>query len=281
MARNLEIPQETQENVPAEQDTQAESTTESVPTLTAEEIADIQRKREEMRAASKQEMDQARRKLEKIFNDNGNIETGESDEYGDRLSDYLTGMRPEDPRMPERLVNDHYMLREKYHLPDEKMADQDMPEYERRLKEIAKKAGVKIKGTDEAGKFFKEYPMAGAAHFEETKEIAVNIDRSSAGSYRSSLDSLEHEVIHALQNKNTPDMPIEAMEYEAYIAANLNVKAIQEESPDRTEGIRAIFQYAIGSSIENWYKEESSKQGMEIKPVWNNKEYFLKRDEKK
>src|SRR3989338_11711939 len=81
-----------------------------------------------------------------------------------RLCEYLTGMKPDLPGMPERLKTDQDILRAKYRLPPMNLPP---AEFERALMQIAQDLGVKLRTESECGKFFEENPFAGAVHFED------------------------------------------------------------------------------------------------------------------
>src|SRR3990167_6058879 len=68
-----------------------------------------------------------------------------------RLSEYITGMRPDDPRMVDRLIQDQNILRSKYRLPAREVQVVSPSEYERTLRARAKKIGVAIRDKLECG----------------------------------------------------------------------------------------------------------------------------------
>lgn len=190
--------------------------------------------------------------------------------FSSRLSEYLTGMKPEDPAMLERLSSDQEIIRAKYNLPTWGLPP---AEFERSLMQIAHSLGVRIQPKSECGKFFEENPFAGAVHFGDGK-IGIDIDRADINTYLKSLGVLEHELIHAIQNHKSRSMPIELMEYEAYVSG-ANIEYLKN-NPDAINAI--LFNFLIGSSVNIYYKLESEERGEKVAPVWNNPEYFLKKD---
>lgn len=183
------------------------------------------------------------------------------DEFATKLSEHLIGMKIDDPQIVERLVEDQKVIRAKYGLP----SVDSMPspsEYERLLRNIAEDLGAEIKSTDEFGKFFDE-SHAGGVYFEDQNKIGVDINYATRESYIRSINVLEHELIHALQHRNSPRMPIELMEYEAYIAGGNN-----EALRDDPELVDFVFRYLIGNSVSHWYSFESKKRGEDISPAW-------------
>ena len=191
--------------------------------------------------------------------------------FSSRLSEYLTGMKPEDPRMVERLATDQEIIRGKYNLPSRKLPP---AEFERAMMQMVKSLGVKIKSKSECGKFFEENPFAGAVHFGESKQIGMDMDRTDREAYFRSLGTLEHELVHAIQQSKSASMPIELMEYEAYVAG-VNMEYLRA-NPEAIND--ALFNFFIGVSVNTHYHLESEKKGARVSPVWDNPEYFLKLD---
>jgi hypothetical protein len=198
-------------------------------------------------------------------------ESRENQSFGSRLAEYITGMRPDNPEIIPRLIEDRQKIRAKYGLPAERW-NSNPDEYERFLKGIAKRLGVKIRATSDCGGFFEEYPIAGGVSFGSKKEIGTDIDKTTIDTHKESLAMLEHELIHAMQNVHSPRMPTEIREYEAYVAG-FNVKALAEQMG--IEGVEMLFTYFIGSSVQVNYEARSKKEKMEIVPEWNNAEYFI------
>ncbi|MEI6553922.1 MAG: hypothetical protein WCO09_05135 [bacterium] len=195
----------------------------------------------------------------------------------ERLAEYITGMRFDNPDIVERLITDQKIFRAKYHLP---LTTEGfgITNYDRFLRRIAKENDVLIKNTSDCGIFFTENSNAGGVYFKETNQIGVDIDDANYESYGKSLSVMQHELIHALQRKYYPRMPIEIREYEAYIACG-NFDSLKDYSG--AQGVLSIFfsNYLLGS-INHWYKEESDKKGAEVKPEWDSPYYFLEKIDK-
>ncbi|MFA6416557.1 MAG: hypothetical protein WCW56_03745 [Candidatus Paceibacterota bacterium] len=119
------------------------------------------------------------------------------------------------------------------------------------------------------GQYFYDDSIASAAFFEERNNIGIDIKKQTLDSYTGSLGELEHEVIHAIQQKESQSMPIELREYEAYIAG-ANVDYLQENP----EVIKMLFQHMVGGSVSSWYQEEGTR------PKWDNPIFFLKNIDK-
>lgn len=191
-----------------------------------------------------------------------------------RLAEYITGKSLEDPQLIDRLTEDHKRIRAKYNLPDRRSITYNPSEYERFLRNIAQSIGVEIKEQSECGTYFEEAFGVNAVYFSDTKNIGLDIDKQTREAYMVSLNSLEHEVIHALQGSNDLNtMPIELMEYEAYIAGG-NMQALKE-SPEVAE---VLFSFLIGGSVQLWYSDMNKSKGLKIEPEWNKADYFLKKD---
>lgn len=178
-----------------------------------------------------------------------------------QLAPYVTGLSLNDPLLAERMIEDGHRLRAKYGLPNRE-AMTDPHEYERRLRAIADSLDVPVRGAFECGTFFTENPSAAAVYFEEVRKIGVPIDRSTRQRYGRSLVNLEHEIVHAVQWKESPRMSPEEMEYEAYVACGRN--EILRGNPVT---VRAVFSL-IGASVNHWYKDQSEKEGRKIVPAW-------------
>ena len=184
------------------------------------------------------------------------------EDFATKLSEHIVGLKIDDPTLPDRIIEDQKVIRTKYSLPSLESRS-NLTEYERSLLEIAKSTGVIIKSKSECGKFFEDYPYAGGVHFGEEKKVGVDINRTSFESYAKSLVILEHELIHALQKKHSPQMPIELMEYEAYIAGGNNTYI--KEHPQIA---RLVFDSLIGASVRHWYNQTSEERGEEVTPTW-------------
>jgi hypothetical protein len=191
--------------------------------------------------------------------------------YGSRLVEHITGMRPDNPLMADRLVIDQKIIRAKYQLPNRGYRFYNSGDYEIYLRNLATTNGVRVKEASECGNFFEKTPMAGGVYFSENKAIGVDMDKSSDKKYITALGTLEHECIHSLQDKYFKGMPIEVQEYEAYVAA-YNTEYLKQ-NPD---AIELVMSFGIGGSVKNWYREESENRGEEVKPEWDNEEYFLR-----
>ena len=202
---------------------------------------------------------------------NEQIEFRRTQEFSSRLAEYITGLRPEDPRIIERLIEDQKIIRARYGLP-QTTEIRKPSEYERFLKDVAHREGVRIKEKSECGDFFEKNRVADAVHFGGEKKIGVDIDKTDVDTYNASLVKLEHELIHALQHSKSPNMPIELMEYEAYVAGG-NMDVLKENQ----RAVELLFSYLIGGSVLFWYSSQSKQSQTKVEPQWNNPDYFLEK----
>lgn len=201
-----------------------------------------------------------------LKSNNETIETPES--YGSKLCEYLTGLKISDPAIVERLEEDQLRIRTKYSLPTREKLQTVPREYEEDLRALARLYSVKIRGKDDIEGFFAAHPNASGAHFQELKSVFLDLETDTIQNYKGSLNILEHELIHAMQTEHSPGMPIEVMEYEAYVA-NANLSHLNELSPEeRPETIDVFFDYLVGASVSHWYQEEAEKKGAERKDQW-------------
>ena len=191
-----------------------------------------------------------------------------------RLIEYITGVRLNDPNLPERLLSDQQTIRGKYNLPPQEIRFELPGEYEKILHEIARTHKIQIDSKSECGSFFTESPIAGGVFFDQDKKVGVDVDRTNQMSYAKGLGTLEHELIHGLQHEYSPRMPIELMEYEAYIAGAKFDHLQDMDETERIESLEAFIGFTIGASVNHWYSNVSEARGKEERPVWDDPEYF-------
>jgi len=199
------------------------------------------------------------------------IESRKKQSSADRLCEYITGLRIADPILPARIIEDQKVIRNKYNLPDRDLVFDSPSKYEDSLRKIAEENDVFIKEISACGSFSKEYPCVGGVSLIDNNAVGVNIDRSNESIYAESILILEHELIHSLQHKHQPAMPIEQAEYEAYIA-NINPEAVKNAG---AEGLEIYFGFFIRGSVDIFYRSVSNERNEVVMPVWDNPEYFL------
>ena len=173
----------------------------------------------------------------------------ETTSEGKRLAKYITGLSPDDPEMPERLINDHQIIRQKYKLPSRDAKFTNPSEYEHELRRIAKENDIDLRSKVEYSRFFEEY-SAGAFHdtnIGRGNTVVADINRNEELSkYFGSLPDLEHELIHGLQEEYSPGMPIELREYEAYVGT-ISIKRLVQNKDDIE---KILFGYFIKNSVD-------------------------------
>ncbi len=188
----------------------------------------------------------------------------------DRMVEYITGLSLDSSELLDRMEEDQVRVREKYGLPSRDYKFDNPAEYERYLRGLAEFNGIEIRSKSDCGKFFEKNTMAGAAYFGNSKSIGVGIEKNDMKKYFEGITSLEHETIHSLQSKFYPEMPIEVMEYEAYVA-NWNIDYLRSNK----DTVGVVFSFGVGGSVGYWYKEQSEVLGEVVQPIWDSPEYFL------
>lgn len=193
-----------------------------------------------------------------------------------KLAEYITGIRPYNPKMSKLLTLEQKRLRGKYSLPPIDWVLDNPTEYERFLKEKAKKNRTRIRNCLDCSYYFKKNLSTEGVFFPHSNTIGVDMYRTyrtDSKNYFTSIETLEHEVIHSLQEIKYPRMPIEIFEYEAYVASE-NFKEGDENE---------IF-VDILKNVEGCYEKVNEQMGENssetIVPEWRNPEYFLRNVDK-
>lgn len=194
----------------------------------------------------------------------------------ERLIEYVTGIRLDNPEIGDRLTLDRKIIREKYHLPAKRG---NLADYERFLKNLAKENNVVIRSKSDCGNFFDNYPEANGVYFREVNQVGVDIDKTTAESYTDDIITLEHELIHAIQRRYYPRMPSEIREYEAYVL-RINIEIIREYFDDLESPLFTLLAAPLLGSVRHSYEEMSKKEGKNINPEWDNPYYFLEKVDK-
>lgn len=191
-----------------------------------------------------------------------------------RLVEYITGFNQDTPSetIIDKIEKDQKIIREKYGLPSLEYVKENLSEHERYLRKLAEENKVQIREKSDCGKYFGEDINCSANFFEKEGRIGTTINKTSYEEYMKSIDSLEHEIIHSCQIIKFPKMTIEQMEYEAYVAG-VDTNSLYEGFSN--QNVSRFFR-KIESSVKAWYEEKSEGKPVEIKPVWDNPEYFLK-----
>ena len=189
----------------------------------------------------------------------------------DRITEYITGFHLDNPELFNKMEDDQARVRARYGLLTRDYKYENRGEYERYLRELAEVNGVDIRSRSDCGNFFEKNTMAGGVSLDYQSILGIDMVKENSESYTRSLNTFEHELIHALQDKYYPSMPIEVKEYEAYVA-NWNIDRLRSD----VEVLKTAFEMGVSSSVGQWYREQSESAGKNIAPVWKNPEYFLK-----
>lgn len=187
-----------------------------------------------------------------LIDRSGFVPRGGSKNIGGDLSEYITGIRcDENPeKMALRLKWDHQRLKIKYALPPQSEKYNNPKEYLEKLKEIAEERDIKIFGPEQYQDRYHEEPKEG---FTDDIDgiIYVTPDKNDlVTAYR-----IEHEIVHAMQVKNSDmrnERPVEEMEYEAYVVANLSLINLDK---DPVGTFDHIFALGLIGSCRSWYKK--------------------------
>lgn len=171
---------------------------------------------------------------------------------GGNLSEYITGINCyENPEiMSVRLKWDHQRLKIKYGLPSQVEKYGNPKEYIEKLRQIAKEKEIKIFGPEEyLDRYHKELTEGssddedGIVYVKESENELVTASR------------IEHEMVHAMQIKNNDikkGRPVEEMEYETYVVANLNLNNLEKDPIGTFDYIIAL---GLIRSCRNWYQK--------------------------
>ncbi len=172
------------------------------------------------------------------------------------LAEHITGLNPvlEPEQLAARIIDDAAIFRSRYNLPPLEMRIQDPVEYMRRLRQIAAREGIAIRPFHEYEDFFNQN-SAGGVYNSVLNQIVVkpstNPDLLTA--LRTDAFLLEHELIHGLQNSYYPSMPIELMEYEAYLS-NLSPNFLDSLSSDPYKASNPFYRTLY--STQWWYENK-------------------------
>lgn len=188
-----------------------------------------------------------------------------------RLAEYITGLRPDDPRMEERIIQDQRIIRAKYHLPTREerlhyLFDDSMENYEKMLFQRAEEIGYSVENNPHHKLF--EVLEAEGIHDGYNKRIIAKTNKRDKKSFIKHVITLEHELIHALQPEN---MPTELREYEAHVGTRSIENFFTDDPVKNTRMIEnGLFGTYIGGSVASWYRQDGTKS------VFNNPDWFLK-----
>jgi hypothetical protein len=213
---------------------------EKMPSFENEDIAHTEASPEQVGESVPDYAEVINNRIESFFRDTAN-----------NLSEKILGMKVDNPEIINRLVEDQKVIRAKYGLPDLD-ARESLGDYENYLRNRVSELGVTIEEESGCGKFFEEFRQAGGVFMDNERKIGVNIKKDDVQEYARSLNTLEHELIHAIQNIRYPSMPIELMEYEAYVAGG-NMGVLRED----TEIVEVLFGLLIEGSVRHWYEEKN------------------------
>lgn len=127
----------------------------------------------------------------------------------------------EPQKVLQQLSKDHIEVSKRYGIPLFLDSNSEFKVWSKSLKSFAENNGAEVVFVDK-----KVLSMRGmsAGYDEERKKIAIeeiNLDKCSEGEALIWGSKFSHELVHHMQGKINPDMPIERSEYEAYVVSNL------------------------------------------------------------
>ena len=171
---------------------------------------------------------------------------------GRNLSEYITGIDCyENPEtMSARLKWDHQRLKIKYGLPNQVEKYENPGKYIEKLRQIAEEKEIKIFGPLEYLDRYQKELTEGSTDDGDGIIYVKEDENDLVTAFR-----IEHEMVHAMQVENNDikkGRPIEEMEYEAYVVANLNLKNLDK---DPIGTFDYIFVLGLIRSCQDWYKK--------------------------
>jgi hypothetical protein len=183
-----------------------------------------------------------------------------------RLAENLTGFRPDNPKIIDLLVPEAEKIRDKYGLPNPTLMIINQKKYHNLLNNYIKENNIQIFHASGNEQFFVDNPNFPGAFFPETNSIVVNQDffDDSPGHDKTMLFVLlAHEITHAKQFENEPNMSIEQKEYEANMAS-LPIEYLYstKEKEEKLNIVKDMFS-TINESVEL-----CDKQGEEVTREW-------------
>lgn len=161
-------------------------------------------------------------------------------------------------QLPTFLSEKRSELRVKYDIPDRQPVLDGKETLEEYYEKLLLLAGEKEIGVV---RDFEEYaqkhhlPEGANACFGDDTDNKIHIIKDFNPNDVPDIKSLEHELVHALQYKNEPGMPIEQKEFEAYLVADGLDYIFQNPS------LRDIFFSLIKSSVDSYKKFAISTEG--------------------
>ena len=161
-------------------------------------------------------------------------------------------------QLPTFLSEKRSELRVKYGMPDRQPVldgKEKLEEYHEKLLLLAGEKEIGVASDFE--EYAQKHHLPGGANacFGDDTDNKIHIIKDFNPNDVPDVKSLEHELVHALQYKNEPGMPIEQKEFEAYLVADGLDYIFQNPS------LRDIFFSLIKSSVDSYKKFAISTEG--------------------
>lgn len=186
---------------------------------------------------------------------------GESPES--RLCKELLGQDyEEDPESVfDKMNADRKEIAQKYSIPLLFEQGQDYKKYAQELVDFASRENIPVLYVD-SSRLESEGAAAGRTSSGDIAVPKIDFDKSTTSQIYNWSVRLGHELIHALQERKEPNMPIEKAEYEAYVATYLpTAYAIASKEVGGVKGYLMYFRAVDnvldlikGSSLYNYKK---------------------------
>jgi hypothetical protein len=169
----------------------------------------------------------------------------------------VTGGKYSDINDPEFIlagINDNQIIRQKYGLPSQLLQNNSPEEYIYALTRQSEESGIPVMDIRNFEAYRRDNPNAGAffspggtSNLGSDAFIAINPSKEEI---YLQAGELSHEYIHSQQNIRYPGMPIEVMEYEAYVG-QMRYPANLLEGKNRD----FLMGWRISGSATSFYKE--------------------------
>jgi len=158
-------------------------------------------------------------------------------------------------RVVGKMIADRKKILQNYGLPLSE-AYTDKREYARELMEIAESRGVRVRYVDK--KKLENAGLGGGIKSDGTLVVPrIDLSDESQGGALNWSVRYAHELIHAFQMVKSPDMPIENMEYESYVATYLPTAVSLVATDHRGEEWSDLHDRLVAESILKLVRDSS------------------------
>ncbi len=164
----------------------------------------------------------------------------------------VTGYNIDDGMLPTVMARDSRIVKTKYGIPSSELNNSNPYEYKNQLIAIAKANDIDIIPSYQTT-FFDKCTIAGGVCFDAGDVFArTTVVIKEGDDLIRDNRILTHELVHGLQNKKYPSMPIEVREYEAYLS-EMNPIKIETIMDPADANFQAGF---MRGSVNYWYEQQ-------------------------